>query len=162
MLPLLLTCCNVYSSSLQITVRMPPAWEIWCCNLNFAHIDDVSCWHGGQYSFLGREIIQHVLCLSYYGVNHQQWYLTVWYPVYRWPGPILERSDASLWYWFVLTCCLYVCSVDITRSSSILLNSLSAWYSFTWKPLLVFQATMDCSLFVISFLTLLRHWIIVL
>ena len=53
-----------------------------------------------------------------------------------------------------------VCSVDVTRSASILLDSLSAWYSFTWKTLLVYRATMACGLFRISFLPRPRHRLI--
>ena len=43
-------------------------------------------------------------------------------------------------------------SVDGTRYAYIFLNSLSAWYSFLWKPLLVWRSTtMAWSLFRISF-----------
>ena len=59
-------------------------------------------------------------------------------------------------------CLCSLSSVYGTRSSSIAFNSLSTWYSFPWKPLLVCRVTMACILFSISILPWPCHHLIVL
>ena len=53
------------------------------------------------------------------------------------------------------------CMVDGIRYASIFLNSLSVWYSFILKPLLVCWETTDWNIFSISFLPQLRNLLVV-
>ena len=64
MQPLLLTSCVVYYLSLKITVRMPPVWETWCCNLNLD-----SLWLCFLFTWL-------LIFLSWKG-NHSAWIFPV-------------------------------------------------------------------------------------
>ena len=108
--------------------------------------------------------------------NHLDWIVPalIWSqsstvaPFYMVPSALLTWSYPwSTWCFATMTVHAHllhvcVCSLDGTISGSIFLNSLSAWYSFTWKPFLVRRSNMDFSLFRIYFLPRPRHRMIFL